>query len=69
MKESLNNLTFLQNFERKRIRVILHMQLVDWVDNTNRTSNFYIIFAASKLNTITPLLPNLEGSINAYIIL
>lgn len=45
------------------------MQLVDWVDNTNRTSNFYIIFAASKLNTITPLLPNLEGSINAYIIL
>lgn len=67
MKESLNNLTFLQNLERKRIRVILHMQLVDWADNPNRTFSFYIIFAASKLNAITPLLPNLEGSINAYI--
>lgn len=69
MKESLNNLRFLQNFERKRIRVILHMQLVDWADNTNRTSSFYLIFAVCKLNAIAPLLPSLEGSINAYITL
>lgn len=36
---------FLQNFECKRIRVSIPMQLVDWADNTNRRSSLYIIFA------------------------